>query len=472
MDLQNTQHANDTCSVSDALTLVKNAASSLGTFKVVGEISGYRGPNAKSGHVYFQLKDATSAMDTVMWRGVFSACQTPLSDGLQVEVIGKFDVYAPTGKLSFIIQKLTVAGEGLLRQQVAELAKKLQAEGLMNEERKKAIPFFCEKICVITSLSGAVIDDVKQTLNRRNPLVKIYAIGAAVQGEGAAKQIIAALKRAQDLDVDAILLVRGGGSFEDLMTFNDENLARTIAASAIPVVTGIGHEPDTSIADMVSDRRMSTPTAAAESIAPDKNDLLQYLLNEQAKAVKALCAVISQQKTHYSHEIQAARRVVKAQLATFHAQLTYVADSAALHDPFYQLHLRQTTLLQTAERLLAAQTYSFPQEDALVDMGRRLSLAQRGILDKYTALFSKISEHYSAPIKKILSLHALHLDKQRQLLVHLNPLNVLDRGYAIVKKGDRALGGIENLSPNDSISVVMCDGKIDASVVKIQKGNV
>ena len=172
--------------------------------------------------------------------------------------------------MGFQISRFEPVGEGLLRQQVAALAEKLRREGLMDDARKRPIPAFCTRVAVVTSLSGAVIDDVKRTLRRRNPLVELICVGSKVQGEGAEAELIDALGRAARIApaVDCILLVRGGGSFEDLMTFNDEALARAVAVSPVPVVTGIGHEPDTSICDMVSDRRCSTPTAAAESVAP------------------------------------------------------------------------------------------------------------------------------------------------------------------------------------------------------------
>ena len=196
--------------------------------------------------------------------------------------------------MSFVARSFSLAGEGLLRQQVAQLAEKLRREGLMDEARKRRIPVFCSRVAVVTSLSGAVIDDVKRTLRRRNPLVEVVCVGAKVQGEGAPAELIEGLRRAASITPapDCILLVRGGGSFEDLMTFNDEELARAVAACPVPVVTGIGHEPDTSICDMVSDRRASTPTAAAESVAPAMTELADVLEARHQRLGAAMASMI------------------------------------------------------------------------------------------------------------------------------------------------------------------------------------
>jgi exodeoxyribonuclease VII large subunit len=235
---------------------------------VLGEVSGFRGPNARSGHCYFQLKDDESAMDAIVWRGTYQKCGFRLKDGMKVLMTGHFNIYAASGRLSFVAKSVSLAGEGLLRQQVAALARKLEAEGLMSESRKRPIPRFCTRVCVVTSLSGSVIDDVKRTLARRNPLVVIQEAGCTVQGPGAPQSIIRALGVAAAAKPDAILLVRGGGSFEDLMTFNDESLARAVAACPCPWSRASATSRTRPSATWSADRRCSTPTAAAESVAP------------------------------------------------------------------------------------------------------------------------------------------------------------------------------------------------------------
>ncbi len=241
-------------SVSQAVEIAAGALDAIPQLSVLGEVTGFRGPNARSGHCYFQIKDDSAAVDCIIWKGAYLKRTFDLRDGMQVSFKGSFNLYKATGRMSFVARSFSLAGEGLLRQQVAQLAEKLRREGLMDEARKRRIPVFCSRVAVVTSLSGAVIDDVKRTLRRRNPLVELVCVGAKVQGEGAPAELIEGLHRAAAITPapDCILLVRGGGSFEDLMTFNDEELARAVAACPVPVVTGIGHEPDTSICDMVN----------------------------------------------------------------------------------------------------------------------------------------------------------------------------------------------------------------------------
>ena len=180
-----------------------------------GEVANFV-QNARSGHCYFQIKDDSSAMECIIWKGAYAKRAFELRDGMQVQFTGQFNLYKPIGKMSFVARSFTLAGEGLLRQQVAALAEKLRREGLMDESRKRRIPAFCSRVAVVTSLSGAVIDDVKRTLRRRNPLVELICVGSKVQGEGAPAELIDGLRRAAAIEPapDCILLVRGGGSFE------------------------------------------------------------------------------------------------------------------------------------------------------------------------------------------------------------------------------------------------------------------
>ncbi len=231
--------------MSQAVEIAAGALDAIPQLSVLGEVTGFRGPNARSGHCYFQIKDDSAAVDCIIWKGAYLKRTFDLRDGMQVSFKGSFNLYKATGRMSFVARSFSLAGEGLLRQQVAQLAEKLRREGLMDEARKRRIPVFCSRVAVVTSLSGAVIDDVKRTLRRRNPLVELVCVGAKVQGEGAPAELIEGLRRAAAITPapDCILLVRGGGSFEDLMTFNDEELARAVAACPVPVVTGIGHAP-------------------------------------------------------------------------------------------------------------------------------------------------------------------------------------------------------------------------------------
>jgi exodeoxyribonuclease VII large subunit len=255
---------------------------------VTGEISNLAMP--RSGHLYFSLKDASAQVRCAMFRNRRSLLRFQPGDGAQVIVRARVTVYEPRGDLQLIVEHMEPAGEGLLRQQVEELARKLREEGLFDEERKKPIPTFPGKIGVVTSPSGAAIRDVLSVLKRRCPSIPVVIYPVPVQGKTAAGEIADMLKIAERRkECDLLILTRGGGSLEDLMAFNDEQLARTIAGLSIPVISAIGHEIDTSISDHVADRRAPTPSAAAELASPDSAALLHRvaLLDTRLQRVHA-----------------------------------------------------------------------------------------------------------------------------------------------------------------------------------------
>jgi len=240
---------------------------------VTGEISNLAMP--RSGHLYFSLKDASAQVRCAMFRNRRNLLRFQPGDGAQVIVRARVTVYEPRGDLQLIVEHMEPAGEGLLRQQVEELARKLREEGLFDEERKQPPPSFPRRIGVVTSPSGAAIRDVLTVLKRRCPSIPVVVYPVPVQGKTAAAEIADMLRIAdRRKECDLLILTRGGGSLEDLMAFNDEQLARTIAGLSIPVISAIGHEIDTSISDHVADRRAPTPSAAAELASPDSEALL------------------------------------------------------------------------------------------------------------------------------------------------------------------------------------------------------
>lgn len=437
-------------SVTEAVQVAKGQVSQIPTMVVMGEVSGFRGPNARSGHCYFEVKDATASMSTIAWRGIYrdfvETSGTELRDGLQIQMVGAFDVYQNTGKLSFVAKHMTVAGEGLLRQQVAELARKLEREGLMDPSRKRRIPAFCTRVCVVTSLSGSVIEDVKRTLRRRNPLVEIDAVGCAVQGKHAPATIIRALSVAAASRPDAILLVRGGGSFEDLMCFNDEALARAVASCPVPVVTGIGHEPDTSICDMVADRRCSTPTAAAESVAPAMNEIETLINQRGVRLGNAMATMIQADAVNVEALGDRATRSMESRLSRLSLYVDSLATRRCLTDPMATLEDRERTLDLTEERLHAAIPKSLARSRERVEDGaRRLSVAGKGLLRSYQTSVAR---------------YAATLDA-------LSPLKVLGRGYALARdvKG-HVLANASQVEVGDSISVLLGEGELGATVTR------
>ena len=433
-------------SVSQAVGAAKRTVNAMGSILVAGEVSGFRGPNARSGHCYFQVKDDSSSMDVIVWRSTYGKLTTKFRDGMSVVLTGSFDVYAGTGRLSFIARKVELAGEGLLRQQVDALARKLEAEGLMAPERKRPIPAFCMRVAVVTSLSGSVIEDVKRTLRRRNPLVEIDVAGCSVQGPNAPAEIMRAMQVAAAAKPEAILLVRGGGSFEDLMTFNDESLARAVAACPVPVITGIGHEPDVLICDMVADRRASTPTAAAESVAPAIGDVVTLIEERRRRLSAALTSMTSAQRmqvdTLQDRSNQAMGHVLERSRVAFDG----LARRRCLEDPMaFFVQDRIQRLEQDGQRLHDSVPRLLLRDQRLVAAsGERLSVAGKALVQPFEAQVGRSAAALDA----------------------LSPLRVLGRGYAIARDDEgHVVTDSSKLSIGKNVRVDLSKGSFEATVV-------
>ncbi len=436
-------------SVSDALSVVDAKVKSLPrNICVLGEISGFRGQNARSGHCYFQLKDEHSSMEVMVPKGVYEPLKREgitFRDGLQILLFGYFDLWKTSGKLSFKGMHIELYGEGYLRQQVAELARRLEAEGLMDPARKRPIPAFCTRVCVVTSLSGSVIEDVKRTLARRNPLVEIDVVGCGVQGKQAPPTIVRALAVAASARPDAILLVRGGGSFEDLMCFNDESVARAIVASPVPVITGIGHEPDTSIADMVADRRTSTPTAAAESVAPGIDDIQRQMIQRQRRLAQAMQTTLDSASAQLDGYGQRADASMGSTLSRLEVLVSGYASRNCLQDPTAPLKTRRADLDQLSQRFSAALPKTLAR--------------QAENCDRYASRLANLGEHLTDKGAAQLSRYAASLDA-------LSPLKVLSRGYAIAKdEAGHVVKSARDVAPGQDFTVQLGEGSVLAKVV-------
>lgn len=248
---------------------------------IKGEVSNLRQPS--SGHIYFTLKDKQSQLRCVMFKGDSLSLKFKLEDGLSVLSFGSISVYERAGQYQLYVRELQPEGLGALYLAFEQLKEKLEKEGLFEKAHKKPIPKFPQKIGVITSLTGAAVRDILTTIERRFDSVFLVLVPAVVQGEEAKKSIVQALSLINKLeDVDVVILARGGGSLEELWAFNEELVARAIYDSRIPVVTGIGHETDLTIADLTADLRAPTPTAAAEQVVPQKEELSKYLASQRS----------------------------------------------------------------------------------------------------------------------------------------------------------------------------------------------
>ena len=451
-------------SVSEAVRSVYRTVSAMPTLVVRGEVSGFRGPHARTGHCYFSIKDEKSSMDVIVWKGIYDACGFELRDGLEIVISGRFDVYQPTGKLSFKASSLEAAGEGLLRQRVAELARKLEREGLMDDSRKRKVPVFCTHVAVVTSLSGDVIEDVKRTLARRDPLVEIDVVGCGVQGASAPPTIIRALRIAAAAKPDAILLVRGGGKYEELMCFNDEGVARAIAACPVPVVTGIGHEPDTTIADMVADKRQSTPTAAAESVAPAFNEVERQTYDRQRRLGASMAAILRTRRDELAHLSTRVYSATDKAVSGLRLKVEGLGAHRCLQDPSFIIDSRLSTLLLTEQRLHDAIPKSLRmRRDALDNASERLVRVAPRIVSSHSL------EHIELRVRRagerLVSPYADFVAREAATLEALSPLKVLSRGYSLVRDEDgHVVTEASQVEVGEPINVMLGRGTISARV--------
>jgi exodeoxyribonuclease VII large subunit len=411
--------------VTEAMNSAKRALESV-RVRVVGEVSEF---NDKPGYkaAYFTVSDGGAAMPCLMWRDQYEASGVELRCGMLVELAGSFSAYVPKGRMQFQVRSLSLAGEGNLRLQVAQVARRLEAEGLMRPERKRTLPRYPQRIAVVTSPRGKAIHDVIRTLKRRYPLAELLVAGVAVEGDGAPAAIVEGLAVATSSGAEVILLVRGGGSYEDLMPFNAEEVARAIVACDVPVVTGIGHEPDTSIADMVADLRASTPTAAAEAVAPAAEELRLTVSRERRALGRALQTRVQ----------AAAHRVARL------AERPVLSDPHAVLGPVSQaIDLAEIRLRRVLPEILGRdrQLVEFAR-DRLVGVGTRFA-------DKPASLLAVASAR----------------------LEDLSPLGILARGYAVcfTADGGAVVRSAAQVAPGDAVKVRVSDGRILATVTDIE----
>ncbi|NPD31401.1 exodeoxyribonuclease VII large subunit [Eggerthellaceae bacterium zg-1084] len=491
-------------SVSEAVGLADSALRSF-RVTVIGEVSecsirpGYKA-------AYFSVKDDGATMPCMMWNGRYEASGVTLQVGALVQMTGTFGVWRNKGRMQFEVASLSLAGEGQLRQRVAQLAERLRAEGLMDQARKRPIPTYPQIIGVVTSPRGAAVHDVLRTLKRRFPVARIVLGGVPVEGEHAPRYLMQGMKAVVDGGAEVVLLVRGGGSYEDLMPFNDESLARTVSRCPVPVVTGIGHEPDTSIADLVADARASTPTAAAEAVSPARDQLealfaqrgqelerrvstqvsmmreqlaaregrplfrdpqqlfagdaltLDYAADRMARASGARVGSLGTELTSLNHRLRAQGPRISGERA---ASLAHAGG-----------RLRRAIPLNVERDAVAVRAYAarLPQGLRGLMAGRadRLDVAGARMGREWRRLLAARAEEVSSRHARLRDAGASRLDAcERQMglaaarLNALSPLAVLGRGYALARD---ARGGVvkstDQVSVGDALEVMVSDGRI------------
>lgn len=384
-----------------------------GLIWVEGEISNLSLP--ASGHAYFSLKDPETQVRCALFRTQLRKTDTKLQDGIRVVLRARVSLYEGRGEFQLIVEQLEEAGEGELRRALEALKRRLHQQGLFDVGHKKPLPRLPKRIGLLTSASGAVLHDIVITLRRRFPAIPVLLYPIPVQGEGAAAQIAATIALAcSRQECDAIILARGGGSLEDLWAFNEELVARAIYASDIPIVCGVGHETDVTIADLVADVRAPTPTAAAELLSPNQEEWLSYFRNYENRLLRLAADVLSarQQKLDW-----------------FSARIVHPRQRI-------KLALDQLGNLERRLRLASLAQLRARSAQLLTVTGR---LNQRSPEVRIHA-FAQRCQHLS--IRLVASMQ-YYLERQRQRLragvqsLHtLSPLATLERGYAIVQRAD------------------------------------
>lgn len=415
---------------------------------VIGEISNFRPrPN---GHQYFSLKDERARINAVMYKGAFNKVPFKVEEGMKVLAVGRITLYEPSGQYQLTIDSMEPDGVGALYQALEQLKQKFQAAGLFDLP-KKAIPVFPKKIAVITSPTGAVIRDILTTIQRRFPIVEVTVFPTRVQGKEATAEIVAAFNKVENVaeEFDTVILARGGGSIEDLWCFNEEAVAQAILACSLPIISSIGHETDTTLADLVADIRAATPTAAAEIAVPVLTDLLERI-------------VILKQRMNYA---------MKQKLTVARKQFERSNESYVLKQPerLYQAYIQQLDL--SVQRLEAQQHRYFEQLSYRLNylMQRLNSQHPNQQLKHWQQIVNNLDNQLKQQFKQVMQQKQQNLKHQAHLLDAYSPLKSMSRGYALIEHEQQHVTTIDQLSIGDEMKVQFVDGQVVAEVKSIHE---
>ena len=414
---------------------------------LTGQVSNFR---KRPTHQYFSLKDDRAVIQATIWSGVYQRLGFDLEEGMKINVVGRVQVYEPSGSYSIIIEKAEPDGVGALAIQFEQLKKKLAEEGLFQERFKQSLPQFSKKIGVVTSRSGAVIQDIITTVSRRFPGVEIVLYPTKVQGEGAAEEIARNIARANERDdLDVLIIGRGGGSIEDLWAFNEEIVVRSIFESRLPIISSVGHETDVTLADFVADKRAATPTAAAELATPvTKLDLLTHLQNQEKRMATAVQNVLSKKK-------EALRNL---------SQSVIFRQPERLYDGYLQrLDQLQLRLKQGLNAELISNQQKVQEQIHRLEQSSPISKIQRyqdRIQQLRKLLRSQMAVTYDAKVAEVKRLS--------EALLMLDTSRIVARGYAIVKKGGVVVASAKDLKENDQVTLMMRDGQVELEVKDVK----
>lgn len=411
-----------------------------------GELSNFK--KHSSGHLYFNVKDKNSVISAMMFKGNASKIDFEPKEGDEVLLEARVSVYERRGNYQIYVNKMHIDGIGNLYQKLEQLKKKLTKDGYFDQNHKKIIPKFPKKIAVLTAGTGAAIRDIHTTINSRYPLVEQIQINTLVQGEQAKYDIIEKIKQADDLNVDTIIIGRGGGSIEDLWNFNEEDVVKAIYACETPIISAVGHETDFTLSDFVADARAATPTQAAVMATPDQFELRQYIQQQKLSLTRFMKQQIQHQKQYLEHVAS----YYKFKTPT----LLYDQQIQKRDDLEKQLNLAITFKVNQHKQKLELIKQSFN----LKHFKQNIQREQSTINQKQTNLV-KLMNHLIVKQRN-------NLTNKIENLNNLSPINTMLRGYTIVNKQDKIVTSTSDLAENDNIVLTMKDGSVDAQVMKVR----
>ena len=414
---------------------------------LTGQVSNFR---KRPTHQYFSLKDDRAVIQATIWSGIYQKLGFDLEEGMKINVIGRVQIYEPSGSYSIIIEKAEPDGVGALAIQFEQLKKKLSEEGLFQERFKQAIPQFAKRIGVVTSRSGAVIQDIITTVSRRFPGVEIVLYPTKVQGEGAAEEIARNIARANEReDLDVLIIGRGGGSIEDLWAFNEEIVVRSIFESRLPIISSVGHETDVTLADFVADKRAATPTAAAELATPvTKLDIMTYLKNQEKRMATAVQNTLSKKK-------EALRGLI---------QSVIFRQPERLYDGYLQ---RLDQLMLRLKQGLNGELVR-NQQKFQAQIHRLEQLSPNVKIQRYQDRIQQLQKLMRSQMAVIYDAKVAEVKRLSEALLMLDTSRIVARGYAIVKKGDTVVSSANDLKKNDQVMLMMRDGQVDLEVKDVK----
>jgi exodeoxyribonuclease VII large subunit len=445
--------------VSEVNSLIKEILENNlpGRLTVTGQISDWRGPHT-SGHCYFSLKDEGSVLPCIMWGSNFAKVKFKPENGLAIFGTGHIDIYEPQGKYQFYVERMEPAGVGALQLAFEQMVRRLEAQGLFDEAHKKPIPQYPERIGILTSESGAAIEDIKDSIWNRWPCVRLFLYPVPVQGEGAAAEIASGLRdinrRNKKLKIDILIVGRGGGSMEDLWAFNEEVLARAIFDSKIPVISAVGHEVDTTIADLVADRRASTPTKAGVVAVPD----MQEVLGQLAYFQKRLGSVL------------------RAKLELCQENLQTVLARAVFRNPLLPVRYREQQLDEIVTNLAGLiKELTAEGKDKLHNFYEQIvKIEPHRLLGRRTVELNDWKNRAGTAVKAIMNKCGMQFETQKNRLAGLNPKSVLQRGYSITtnKRTGLLVKNLADVQVADSIITELAgENLIESKVTNKQNRN-